>query len=67
MLEIIGYIVVAYGIFRLGQASAEAEQIATIVLGVAGIVVLVGLAIWLHSQADTILLETGYDYGNYGY
>ena len=54
MLEILGYIVVAYGIARLIQTSTETENSSATIAGVLGIVALIVLALMLHDQASSV-------------
>ena len=54
MLEILGYIVVAYGIARLIQTTTETETPWAQIAGVSGIVALVVLALMLHDQASSV-------------
>jgi hypothetical protein len=54
MLEILGYIVVAYGVARLIQTSTETESSWAQIAGVSGIVALVVLALMLHDQASSV-------------
>ena len=57
MLEILGYMVVAYGVARLLQTTFEAESKNNafhVVAGVAGIVALAILAFMLHDQAEQV-------------
>jgi len=54
MLEILGYIVVAYGIARLIQTTTETKQSWAQIAGVSGILALVTLALMLHDQASSV-------------
>jgi multisubunit Na+/H+ antiporter MnhB subunit len=54
LLEILGYIVVAYGIARLVQTSTETETPGARIAGVVGILALAVLALMLHDQASSV-------------
>jgi uncharacterized membrane protein HdeD (DUF308 family) len=57
MLEILGYMVVAYGVARLLQTTFDAESknnAVQVVAGVVGIAALAILAFMLHDQAEQV-------------
>jgi hypothetical protein len=57
MLEILGYMVVAYGVARLLQTTFDVESKNNafhVVAGAAGIVALAILAVMLHEQAEQV-------------
>ena len=54
MIQIIGYMIAAYGMARLVQTSARLDKTGDLVVGMLGIGALILLAVMLTQQADSI-------------